>query len=267
MMSEALALIRKSWLSAISYRLNMLISLGGLLVSIVPLYFIANAIQPVIEDAIRAEGGEYFAFLLVGIVTFSFLTVAVSALPGAIGGGIGSGTLEAIFATPARLPALLVGFMGYGFIWTAIRAIVLLLAGLAFGAHYSIGSLLPALLILVLIVLAYVPVGLVAAAMVLVFRTTGPLPQAVLVLSGLLGGVYYPTHVIPSWLQHLSNAVPLTYGLRPLRQTLLEGMPLQAVIVDIWILCAFVIGLLTLGWLAFASALRYSRRAGTLSQY
>jgi len=266
-MAEALALMRMSWLSAISYRLNMVISLGALLVSIVPLYFIANAIQPVIEDAIQTQGGEYFTFLLVGIVTFSFLTTAVNSLPGAIGGGIGSGTLEAMFATPARIPALIVGFMGYGFVWTAVRALVLLTAGLAFGAEYAIGSLFSAFLILLLIILAYVPIGLIGAAMVLVFRTTGPLPKIVLVFSGLLGGVYYPTHVIPSWLEHLSAIVPLTYGLRPLRQTLLEGMPLHAVMLDLTILCAFVVGLLAVGWIAFTKALRYSRKAGTLSQY
>lgn len=266
-MGEALALVRMSWLSAISYRLSMVISLGGLLASVVPLYFVANAIQPVIEDAIRTQGGEYFTFLLVGIVTFSFLSTAVGALPGAIGSGIRSGTLEAMFATPARIHSLVVGFMGYGFVWTAVRGAILLLAGLVFGAQYAVGSLLPAILILFLIILAYVPIGLFAAAMILVFRTTGPLPQAVLVLSSLLGGVYYPTHVIPSWLEHLSAVVPLTYGLRPLRQTLLEGMPLQAVMMDLAILCGFVAVLLSLGWLAFARALRYSRKVGTLSQY
>ena len=39
-----------------------------------------------------------------------------------------------------------------------------------------------------------------------------------LAASTLLGGVYYPTTVIPSWLASASEFVPLGYGLRALRQ-------------------------------------------------
>jgi ABC-2 type transport system permease protein len=88
-----------------------------------------------------------------------------------------------------------------------------------------------------------------------------------MVLSGLLGGVYYPTKVIPSWIQDVSEAVPLTYGLRALRQTLLEGMPLPAVARDVTILVGFVVVLSALGVWAFARALRYAKQAGNLSQY
>jgi ABC-type multidrug transport system permease subunit len=89
----------------------------------------------------------------------------------------------------------------------------------------------------------------------------------VLVLSGFLGGVYYPTHVIPSWLQNVSAFLPLTYGLRALRQTLLEGLPLRAVLPDVLVLVAFVALLFLVGAFAFRQALRYARRTGTLAQY
>ena len=49
-MREALALIRASWNTALSYRLSMLLSLVSLLVTVVPLYFVANALQPVSDD-------------------------------------------------------------------------------------------------------------------------------------------------------------------------------------------------------------------------
>src|SRR5690606_27451772 len=122
-------------------------------------------------------------------------------------------------------------------------------------------------LILALIVLAYVPFGLLAAAMIIAFRTAGPLPQAVTGVSALLGGVYYPTHVIPSWIESLSAFVPLTYGLRALRQTLLEGQPLYSVLPDLGALVLFVPVLMCAGVVAMRAALAYARRAGTLSQY
>ena len=48
----------------------------------------------------------------------------------------------------------------------------------------------------------------------------------------LLGGVYYSTSVIPEVVRPLASVVPLTYGLRALRRTLLSGEPLS---ICIWI--------------------------------
>jgi hypothetical protein len=69
-MRETLALMRASWLTATSYRLGMVMSLGGLIVTILPMYFVAGALQPVLADRISTEGGQYFGFLVVGVLAF-----------------------------------------------------------------------------------------------------------------------------------------------------------------------------------------------------
>ena len=103
--------------------------------------------------------------------------------------------------------------------------------------------------------------------MVLAFRTAGPASQGRPLVSGLLGGVYYPTHVIPSWLQSISAFLPLSYGLRALRRVVLQGASLTAVAPDLLALLAATIILLCLGTAALSAALRYARQHGTLSQY
>lgn len=266
-MRKALALVRASWKAAMSYRIRSVLSLASLLVSVVPIYYIAKAIQPIAQHAIEKQGGEYFGFVIVGMATMSLIMTSVNALPTVVNSGISTGTLEALLSTPTRVPTLLAGLIGYPFFWAMLQLIVLLTAARILGAHYSWAHALPALGILLLTVLAYLPIGLLAAALVLAFRTAGPLQSGVVTLSTLLGGVYYPTHVIPSWIQSLSAFVPLTYGLRAFRQTLLEGMPLSAVASDVGILMLFVAGLTLLGTYAFTLSLRYARRAGTLAQY
>lgn len=266
-MHRVLALVRASWLTAASYRFNMLVSLVSLLMMVIPVYFVAGALQPVMADSIAGQGGEYFAFLLVGIITLMFLTTAVTSLPTALGSSIASGTFEALLGTRARLGEIVVGTVGYAFIWTAVRALLLLVVGLALGAPL-IGQRSPAaLMILGLIILAYFPIGLLAAAGVLAFKTSGSLPAAVLTVSGLLGGVYYPTQVIPSWLQDLSAAVPLTYGLRALRAVVLEGGSLGASASDLGILAGFALVLFASSLYVFTRAVRHAKGAGTLAQY
>jgi ABC-2 type transport system permease protein len=128
-------------------------------------------------------------------------------------------------------------------------------------------SALPAALLLALIVLSYLPFGILAASLVLAFRTTGPFPTAILTVSALFGGVYYPTQVIPSWLEQVSIVVPLKYGLRALRRCLLDGASLTASAFDISILSVGTIIMMAISLVVFTWALRYAKRTGTLAQY
>jgi len=266
-MRSVVALVMASWRTALSYRLRILLSFGSVLVAVVPIYFVSGALQSTMAPSIQGQGGQYFGFLIAGVVTYSLISWAVHELPGALGSGIRTGTLEALFATPARLPALLAGLSGYGLLRAALRAGVLLGAAAVLGMHIAWGRTLSAVVILALLVLAYAGIGLLAGASVLAFRTSGPLSTIVLAGSALLGGVYYPTHVIPSWIRQFSAIIPLTYGLRALRGTLLEGRSLYGVRGDVLALVVFLVVLCGAGGLAFGIALRYARRSGTLAQY
>lgn len=266
-MSATLALVRAGWRANASYRIRLIISILSLTVTVVPVYFVAHALQPVMADAIRTEGGQYFGFLILGMAAFLLLPAAIRALPDAIGSGISTGTFETLLGTPARLPAILTGLVGFNILWTALRAAILILTAWILGASFEWAHVAPAALILALITLAHAPFGVIGAALVIAFRTTGPLPQAVLGLSALLGGVYYPTSVIPSWIRTVADFVPLTYGLRALRRVLLEGQPLLGVLPDLAALLGFATFLAGIAALAITAALRYARRAGTLAQY
>ena len=264
-MSKAAALLLASWRSARSYRLRMLFSAMALLVTVVPVWYAARALQPLMAPSIRGQGHQYFAFLLVGMSTFTLLTFAVTALPTAVAGGIGNGSLEAYLSTPIRLPELLTGLVAYDFVWALLRALLVVSMGALFGAQFVWARVLTALLIGALIVAAYLPIGLIGAALMMVFRTTGPLPQAVLLVSGLLGGVYFPTQVIPGWIQGASVLVPLTYGLRALRATLIDGAPLGVVVGDVATLFGIAVALGLVAAVSVSMALRQVRRSGTLT--
>lgn len=266
-MRETMALVRAKWLTAASYKVQMVGSTAALIVGLVPLFFVTEALQPVMADSIRDQGGEYFAFLILGLVAYSFIGTAVDALPDALSSGITTGTLESLLATPARLVHILAGLTGFRFAWTGARAVLVVLAAVLLGVDLVWSRLLPAAGIMGLVVLAHVPFGLMAGALILAFRTSYPLSEGVLFLSAMLGGVYYPTRVIPDWIQGVSDFIPLTYGLRAARRVLLEGWSTGQVAGDVLILAAFALGLTVIGAAGFLLALRHARRAGTLAQY
>jgi ABC-2 type transport system permease protein len=124
-----------------------------------------------------------------------------------------------------------------------------------------------ALIILVAVVVAYGGVGLVAAALVVSFRTNAAIPQGMLVLSTVMGGAYFPASVLPAAIAPLAEWLPLTPGLRALRQILLVGYPLSSVTGDLVQLIALTAAYAVIGVVALRWAFRYARRAGSLSQY
>ncbi len=266
-MSSILALIRVQWLTHTSYRLNLVFSVLGVFVMFVPLYLVAGALQPVVADSIAEEGAVYFGFLLTGMVALQVVTAVAMGLPNAVSGGIASGTLEALFATPVALPRLLIGLVGYGLLWACIRGTLLLVGFIALGGAVSVSALPLAGAIVLLLILAHLPLGLLAASMILVFRTAGPIVPAVMAAAGLLGGVYYSTTVIPDVVRPLAALVPLTYGLRAFRRTLLSGESWQAVAGDVAILAVFAAVLLAVSLAIFRWSLRYAQRNGSLAQY
>jgi len=263
----AAALVRAQWLTHTSYRVGVILSFLALLATIVPVYFVADALQPVVGDSIRSEGEQYFGFLVIGLASLYLVGAALTSLPDAVGGGIHSGTLEALFCTPAPVSSILCGLVGYPLLWAGIRAGILVVMLAVLGGTVVWVGLPLALLAAFVTVLAYFGVGLMAAALVLAFRTAGPLVQGVIAASSLLGGVYYSTTVIPEPFDVLALFVPLTYGLRLVRRTLLEGAPVASLAGDGLALGALTAGLFALGALAFWAALRHSRRSGSLGQY
>ena len=113
---------------------------------------------------------------------------------------------------------------------------------------------------------AYFALGLLAGSMIMAYRTAGPFLSIVTVGSGLFGGVYFASTSLPSWLSQVPAFFPLTYGLRASRK-LLAGQGFSVVQDDLLVLAGMTVLLVAFASATFVIALRYARRAGTLSQY
>ena len=92
---RVMAMVRASWLTALSYRLETFFSFFSLVAGIVPLYLISRALEPTMAGVIRVEAPQYFAFLIVGLITYTFVGVGVTALHSALSNEISTGSFEA----------------------------------------------------------------------------------------------------------------------------------------------------------------------------
>lgn len=261
------ALLRASWYQARSYRLSMVMQMGGLIITVIPIYFVTGALQSTMERAISAESDQLFGFVLVGSIALMMITTSMTALQGAVASGISTGYFESLLMTRASVPSIFIGMTSYSMLLTVIRASVMMIAGWAIGASIAWGKILPGLFILALLVAAHWGIGLISTALVIAFRTAGPVTALVTMVSTFFGGVYYPTTSIPSWLGVIAAVTPLAYGLKSLRRVLLQGEGLLAVAPDLAILAGMGVVMLGAGTLAMRASLRYAKRAGTLGTY
>jgi ABC-2 type transport system permease protein len=267
-MHKLLAVARAYALGMLTYRTRTLVSLVSVLLAVIPVYFVAGALQPLAAKAIASESAEYFTYLVVGSVASFVIAEAVSALPSLINSYITSGTLEQMLITPIRWPALLSGLSLYGFAWVAVRALILLITAWVWATStIAWMRMLEFTAIMTLLALAYLGVGLLGAALMLAVRSTLFVPQAVLTLSALLGTVYFPVSVLPPAFAPFAQFVPITPALRAARQVLLRDVALSAVTPELLALCAWAAGSLLIGATCLHLALQHARRAGTLTQY
>ena len=267
-MRRLLAVARAYTLSMLTYRTRTLVSLLTVLIAVVPVYFVASALQPLAAKAIASESTEYFTYLIVGSVASFVVAEAVSSIPSLVNSYITSGTLEQLLTTPIRWPSLLAGLSAYGFAWVALRALVLLVTAWVWATStIAWPRMLEFTMLMAMLAAAYVGVGLIAGALVLSIRSSLFVPQAVGTISALLGTVYFPASVLPPVFAPFAVLVPTTPALRAARQILLRDQPLTSVMPDVLQLLAWALGGMAIGGLCFHLALQHARRSGTLTQY
>jgi ABC-2 type transport system permease protein len=101
----------------------------------------------------------------------------------------------------------------------------------------------------------------------MVFKKGDPLALMVTAISFLLGGVYYPIAVLPTWLQKVSYFLPIRHSLDGMRLCLLKEATFQTITPSIIALTIFSLILLPLGIVCFQYAVRRAKVAGSLTHY
>lgn len=276
---KALAFIRRDLMIESSYRSAFILQFGGVFVSVGIWYFLSGMIRglaPGIEgkDGVGGlPGVDYFAFVLVGIAFYHYLTVALTSFASRVRNEQLTGTLEAMLVTPTRTPLVILLSSLWDFVFTSFRVVIYLAVGVLIAwlagnpIHLHLSGFLPFALILTLTILAFCGIGIIVASVVIYMKRGEPINALVTSASALLGGVFYPVETLPEWLMSASALLPITYALRGIRRALLTGAGFGELMTEIQVLALFVAALLPIGLLAFRWSLRAARRAGTLVHY
>lgn len=239
--------------------------IGSVLFSLAPFFFIGKLVSPSAPSALVAYGSDYFSFVLLGIAFGRYTTVCVSSLGAALREEQLQGTLEALLLSPASLAAIVLGSVVWPLVWTSIEVALYLLAGFfLFDAKLGHANGLSVLVVFILGLAGLGGLGLLSSCGILLFKEADPVTWAMGGLMKFLSGVYFPVTLLPGWMQLAAAFLPLTYFLDALRQAILLGKPLSALVQSCSTLVVFCVVIWPVAISVFVWTLRRLRQTGAL---
>jgi len=266
-MTRMLAFLRRDLSLQLSYRLAFILQFLGLFFNLFIFYFLSLLIGPAAQPYLEPYGGDYFAFVLIGLAFSGYFGVGLRSFADNLREAQTTGTLEAMLLTPTRLSTIILSSALYDYGYVTLQVLIYLtLGGLLFGVQFD-GNAPAALLVLALTIVVMSSLGIVAASFIMVLKRGDPVTWLFNAASVLLGGVYYPVAVMPDWLQALSRLLPITYALNAMRLALLSGASFAELWPDIAALVLFSVILTPFSLLAFRWAVNRAKADGSLAHF
>lgn len=267
-MNLAWAFFRRDAGIELSYKTSFLVQLAGTAVLLVIFYYLGALMRPDDIPALQRYGGNYLAFLLIGIALTDCVGVSLTTFAKQIREGQLTGALEVTLMSPVSLQRILVYSALWPYTFSAARfALYLLMGALIYRVELFNTNLPAALLVFVLTVLSFAGIGMIWASIVLIIKRG----EAVITVAGymvvILSGTLFPKELLPGWVQAFAALIPLTYGLEGMRLAVLQGASIADQWLIVLILTAFAVCLIAAGLFAFSTSVGIAKRAGTLSQY
>ncbi|MBV9438505.1 MAG: ABC transporter permease [Candidatus Eremiobacteraeota bacterium] len=260
------AIFRRDAIVTVSYPGNFAITWLSIVVEVTMAWYISRLVPASARFGTGGEVVPYFQYLAINFAFVRFQTAALNSFAEAIRDGQLTGTLEVVLATPTSLPVLVLSSGAWSFTLTAVQTAVYLLVAVGFGLDLRHVDAVTAAVFLFLTVAAVSPLGVLAAALAMVIKKTGPVEWISTSSATLFGGVFLPLAALPPVLRWIGWALPITHALNGLRAAT-SGVALRAVAGDaLWLLGATVV-LMPLSLWLFVRAVNKARVDGTLAMY
>jgi ABC-2 type transport system permease protein len=118
-----------------------------------------------------------------------------------------------------------------------------------------------------LTVMCFMGIGILWSSIVMVVKRGEAIITSFGYVVLLLGGVLFPSSVLPSWLQKAAELIPLKHALEGMRLALLMGADLPSLAPIMFKLGAFAAVLLPAGLFSFSLAVQAAKRNGSLTEF
>jgi ABC-2 type transport system permease protein len=238
---------------------------GGILKSALNniLYGIATFMEPnaphlaqVNETTIQGREYKYIDFLLPGMLGFSLLSSGVFGTAFVFLSLRITLVIKRFFATPVKKYSIVLGEALARLVFSWIGALFIILVGhflFGFTLIHGVATVINMLILSAIGLVVFMGFGFIISGIAKNESSVPPLANIVTLPQFLLSGTFFATTAFPSWLQGLSNILPLTYLNTAMRNVAFEGAGLgdvsrQLMVLGIWFIVVYGVAVKTFKW-------------------
>ena len=177
------------------------------------------------------------------------------------------GTLQNLMVTPANRMALFIGRASFQIFMSAVITVAALIyAHFLFGVSFANTDYVALGIAIMLTSVMMISFGLLISSIGLFMRTAMIVANIFLFLTMLVSGVNFPVSTLPIWLQPISWAIPMTYGVEAARGAI-QGASVFSL--GIIFLQEFIDGIAVLfaGYFLLKGFESLARKSGRLEEY
>jgi ABC-2 type transport system permease protein len=163
------------------------------------------------------------------------------------------GFMKEILVAPVSRMTIFLGKMVGDSTDALIQGVIVLIFGLALGMPIDVVTFLACLPVMLLITFGLVSIGLTIASFMGSLESFGAIQSFINLPLFFLSGALFQVQSLPDWMQTISKATPLTYGVDALRTIILGGtwQPLQPLYVNLAVIGVFDLVMIIIGTWAF----------------
>jgi ABC-2 type transport system permease protein len=265
-----LAEIEKVFKITFSYPIEVVAWVIFPLLWILPIVFQGKALAGSLQSGSfqKLTGtGEYIPFVLVGAIIGTYVFSAIYGMDDGLRTETYWGTLELIFASPARRISVLMGKALADTVFGTIYAVMqTCIFAVLFGLKISFGTLLPVLLAIVLLVLGLWGFSLAMAGLTLRIKESHGVIHGIENLLNMFSPMRYPVE-ITRITSIASLFVPLTYALAIARGVMLMNRPIATLWREAVILLIMDVLLIAGGLAVYSYYDHQVRKIGSVGHY
>ncbi len=205
------------------------------------------------KQYIQTNNLTRFDYTLAGLIGFSILSLGIFSVSEGFTGDKKAGSLRRMEVSPISSRQLIVATAINRVFVGLISVAILFVTALTVFKFNMRGDYITFILFTIISTVCMFGFGMAIAGWAKDSNQAAPLTQIVALPMMFLSGVFFPTFLMPEWLQNITAYIPLTPVIDGLRYILTEGKTLfdlgpQLAIIGIWTIVIYIIAFSVFRW-------------------
>lgn len=248
-----------------SYKLLLFTTIFGIIMNAILFFYFSKLVDSSPNPYLN---GSYYMYVIYGVAATDLSVVVINRLNNEIRDYQLTGVIDSLLSSHHSDLKILILSYPFGIFMALIRFFIyIFLASFISGQNiFDINNLPYLILIITLYIAVIIGIGLMAASITVLFKRGNPILYIYFFLSSSIGGVFFPPTVFPSYVQFVSELMPIKILLDILRD-FQTGFQFINVGEKLLILLCYALIFLISGFFLMKLSLRMARMKGQLTNY